>query len=212
MLACCYLITAVCLVHGERILRRYYGIYKIRANQCRESARRRREQSHLEKPVKWLGAADLSTFEMVAVGHPMAVQQALLQEAILTAEAFGDKGPPCRGGPWSNPKIGQKGRDEITDVRRLARNAACPSDARQQVLEYCRKNGYLMLASTDVLSRGGSPLPAAFPLWEAFMSDAPFSVRHIRRRALLPLLPLLVLGARVRVWRSCPCTALAARV
>ena len=156
MLACCYLITAVCLVHGERILRRYYGIYKIRANQCRESARRHREQSHLEKPVKWLGAADLSSFEMVAVGHPMAVQQALLQEAILTAEAFGDKGPPCRGGPWSNPKVGQKGRDEITDVRRLARNAACPSDARQQVLEYCRKkNGYLMPASTDVLSRGG---------------------------------------------------------
>ena len=154
MLACCYLITAVCLVHGERILRRYYGIYKIRANQCRESARRHREQSHLEKPVKWLGAADLSSFEMVAVGHPMAVQQALLQEAILTAEAFGDKGPPCRGGPWSNPKVGQKGRDEITDVRRLARNAACPSDARQQVLEYCRKKTDISCLRAQTFCRG----------------------------------------------------------
>ena len=216
MLACCYLITAVCLVHGERILRRYYGIYKIRANQCRESTRRHREQSHLEKPVKWLGAADLSSFEMVAVGHPMAVQQALLQEAILTAEAFGDKGPPCRGGPWSNPKNGQKGRDEITGVRRLARNAACHSDARQQVLEYCRKKTDISCLRAQTFCRGegggGGTLPAAFPLWEAFMSDAPFSVRHIRRRALMPLLPLLVLATRVCVWRSCPCTVLAARV
>ena len=73
---------------------------------------------------------------MEAVGHPMNVQSALIQEAILTAQALDDKGDPVRGGPWSNPHLGEAGRAEAAKVRRLAASAGSPAEARRKVLEY----------------------------------------------------------------------------
>ena len=150
MLACVYLLTAVLVLHGERVVRRYYGIFKMRSGQTRESARQRREKAHLERPVKWLRGCDPWTLKMDAVGHPMGVQDALLQEAILTAQALDDDEGPVRGGPWANPYMGSLGREEAAKVRRLAARASSPAEAREQVLEYLfRKNGYLARFKTS---------------------------------------------------------------
>ena len=136
MLACVYLMLGTCLVHGEKVVRRYYGIFKMRSNQTRESARRRREESHWQRPVKWLRGADPWSLRMEGVGHPMNERDALIQEAILTARGLDDGGGPVRGGPWSNPHMGNTSRDEAAKVKRLAANAESPAEARRNVLEY----------------------------------------------------------------------------
>ena len=66
----------------------------------------------------------------------MSYENALIQEAIMTAEAIGDGGPPCRGGPWSHSNIGSSGREEITLVQLFAARASNPVAARTVVGTY----------------------------------------------------------------------------
>ena len=152
MLACVYLITGICLVHGVKECRRYFGIFKIRANQTRESARLRRYQSHIERPVAWLKNCDASSMVMEAVGHPMRLADALVQEAIMIAAALEDGQGPVRGGPWAHPHLGENGRAEARAVGRLAGRAATPADARAAVLEYAMnldEDSYLRMHCLD---------------------------------------------------------------
>ena len=136
MLACVYLMTGICLVHGVKEFRRYWGIFKIRAHQTRESARLRRFQSHIERPVAWLRNCDKDSLRMEAVGHPMRLADALVQEAIMAAAALEDGSGPSRGGPWAHPHFGEKGRAEAKKVARIAGRAPTIAQARADVLEY----------------------------------------------------------------------------
>ena len=136
MLACVYILSAVCVVAGAKEVRRYIGIFKIRKNQTRESARKCREKHHADQPVEWLRQSDPSTVTMTAVGQPMSVGQALLQEAIDTAHALVDGEGPVRGGPWANACIRQRSHGEAAQVRRLVAMADSREDARQLVLDY----------------------------------------------------------------------------
>ena len=152
MLACVYLMTGMCLVHGVREWRRYWGIYKIRANQTRESARSRRFKNHVTRPVAWLKNCDASTMRMEAVGHPMGLADALVQEAIMAAAALEDGQGPSRGGPWAHPHLGDTGRAEAKAVSRIAGRASSPAQARADVLEYAMsldENSYLRMHCMD---------------------------------------------------------------
>ena len=152
MLACVYLMTGMCLVHGIKEWRRYWGIYKVRAHQTRESGRTRRFQSHLERPVAWLRGCDKDTLEMEAIGHPMQLADALVQEAIMAAAAFEDNNGPSRGGPWAHPHLGEKGRAEAKRVARIAGQASTPAEARANVLEYATslsEDSYLRMHRLD---------------------------------------------------------------
>ena len=112
MWACVCLRSAVCVVAGAKQVRRYTGIFKNRKTQTRESARKNRERHHAEQPVEWLRQSDPSTVIVKAVGQPMSVKQALLQEAIDTAHALVDGEGPVRGGPWANSKIRERSHAE----------------------------------------------------------------------------------------------------
>ena len=136
MLACVYMLSAVCVVAGAKEVRRYIGIFKIRKNQTRESARKNREKHHAVLPVEWLRQSDPATVTMRAVGQPMRVEEALLQEAIDTAHALVDGEGPVRGGPWANSCIRQRSLGEADQVRRLVAMADSREDARQLVLDY----------------------------------------------------------------------------
>ena len=137
VVACCYLLVAtVLLPRGVLQKRRYYGVFKVRQNQTRASAEARRLERHVATPVKWLKAA--RALEMRSVGHLMSVEQALAQEAILTAEALADGGDPCRGGPWACPHINAQGHKEAARVRRLVGRIRDPPDRRAAVIEYAR--------------------------------------------------------------------------
>ena len=152
MLAGLYLMTGMCLVHGVMECRRYWGIYKVRANQTRESARLRRFQSHTEKPVAWLRNCDKDTLKMEAIGHLMCLADALVQEAIMAAAGLEDGNGPSRGGPWAHPHLGDKGRAEAKQVARIAGRASTPAQARAAVLEYAMTLGedsYLRMHCLD---------------------------------------------------------------
>ena len=105
-------------------------------NRIREPARKNRERHHAEQPVEWLRQSDPSTVIVKAVGQPMRVKQALLQEAIDTAHALVDGEGPVRGGPWANSNIRERSQDEAAHVRRLVAVADSRQDARQLVLDY----------------------------------------------------------------------------
>jgi len=136
MLACVYMISAACIVDGTKTMRRYIGVFKIRKNQTRESARRKRAKEHMEQPVEWLRSSDPTSVDMTAVGQPMSIGQALLQEAIDTAHALVDGDGPVRGGPWANSRMHERSYDEAAQVRRLVAQADSRADARQLVLDY----------------------------------------------------------------------------
>ena len=151
VLAICYVCTAeVASKHGKET-RRYIGVTKLRGRPSHAAAAAR-EQRHAETPVKWLAAADASTLVLRPCGHAMAVEQALAQEALLTAQALFDGGPPCRGGPWALPWIGVRGRAEARAVYELWCQASDDAAARAAVLEYGQGLGvssYLRLHLAD---------------------------------------------------------------
>jgi hypothetical protein len=121
---------------GSKQERRYFGIFKIRGNQTKESAGLRRQQQHNSTPVQWLSGAVLGSVKLVPLGHVMGYGTALIQEAILTAQAMGEGGPPCRGGPWSHSNIGSSSREEVTEVQKLIAGASDLSAARKAVGTY----------------------------------------------------------------------------
>ena len=43
--------------------------------------------------MKWLSGADPGSVEVVPQGHVMSYKKALIEEAIMTAQAMGDGGP-----------------------------------------------------------------------------------------------------------------------
>ena len=137
-LACVYRVSATCSTNSGQELREYWGVFKVLANQTRESAWAARLRDHKTRPVVWLGAADVDSIKLTAIGHVMTVENALAEEAIQAAQALGDHRVPSRGGPWSHPKLGQKGFAESAAVRRLANRAPTPAAAREAVLEYAR--------------------------------------------------------------------------
>ena len=136
--ACCYVASALCWdAHsGSKQQRRYYGVFRVKGNQTKESAGLRRQQQHNSTPVQWLSGAEPGSVKLVPLGHVMSYEAALIQEAILTAEGMGDGGPACRGGPWSHCSIGASGREEIKMVQKLAAGASDPSAARRAVGTY----------------------------------------------------------------------------
>ena len=136
--ACCYMASALCYDShtGSKQERRYCGIFRVKSNQSKESAALRRGEQHNTTPVKWLSGADPGSVEVVPQGHVMSYKNALIQEAIMTAQAMGDGGPPCRGGPWSQSIIGSVAREEIVTVQRLAARARDPGAAREAVGAY----------------------------------------------------------------------------
>ena len=121
--------------------RRYYGIFKIFANQTRDSARQAREERHRTQPVAWLRAARPATMIMRACGHILSLEDALVEEAIRTAVAMVDKGSACRGGPWAHPHINSRGLEEAAEARRLNDKAGSPKEAREAVSEYAQSLG-----------------------------------------------------------------------
>lgn len=96
----------------------------------------RREEQHNFTPVQWLSGAEPGSVKVVSQGHVMSYDNALVQEAIMTAQAMRDGGPPCRGGPWSHSNIGSSGREEIAMVQQLAAGASDPASARKAVAAY----------------------------------------------------------------------------
>ena len=139
VVACCYLLTATILLpRGVQERRRYYGSFKIKAGSTRTSAASTRLERHIGTPVKWLCAALPDTLEMRPIGHAMSWQHALVEEAILSARAMTDGGDPCRGGPWANPHVGSKGREEAEQVCRLAARAVNAASARAAVIDYAQ--------------------------------------------------------------------------
>ena len=136
LLGCVYLLTAVCMRDGVEEVRRYIGMFKTKCSQQKEGARQRRERKHIERPVRWLSSAEPATMVMRCVGHVMDFQMTLVEEAIQAAVAIVDRGPPCRGGPWSGAHLGNAARDLAAAVRRRAARAATPAAARASVLEY----------------------------------------------------------------------------
>lgn len=136
--ACCYEATAICFNShsGSEERRRYIGMFKIKSNQSKDTAAARRECQHKDTPVEWLSRANPETIKLSPCGHVMGVKDALIQEAILTATAMADDGPPCRGGPWSHSNIGASGREEIKKIRGLASRAPTPAEARAAVGKY----------------------------------------------------------------------------
>ena len=133
--ACCYVASALCWdAHtGSKQERRYCGVFRVKGNQTKQSAWLRREQQHNSTPVEWLSGADPGSVKVAPQGHVMSYESALIQEAIMTAEAMGDGGPPCREGPWSHSNIGSSGREEIAKVQQLVARASSPSAARKAV-------------------------------------------------------------------------------
>ena len=67
---------------------------------------------------------------MEAVGHPMGLADALVQEAIMAAAALEDGQGPSRGGPWAHPHLGDTGRAGANAVSRIAGRASSPSRDR----------------------------------------------------------------------------------
>ena len=140
VLACCYLLTAtVLLPNGVREQRRYYGIFKVKANQTRTSAAAKRLERRIATPVKWLRLAIANTMQIHPIGHVMSLEEALTQEAVFVAQALNQGGQPCRGGPWSCPHVGAQGRKEAAEVRRLAARAPDAAAARASVIAYARE-------------------------------------------------------------------------
>ena len=89
---------------------------------------------------------------MEAVGHPMNLADALVQEAIMAAAAFEDGNGPSRGGPWAHPHLGDRGRAEAQQVARIAGRAPTPAKAREDVLEFAMNSGedsYLQMHCLD---------------------------------------------------------------
>ena len=134
--ACTYILTGRCSTSAGWEERDYVGVFRVKANQTRESARSCREMNHVGKPVKWMQQSDPDSLEMKVVGHTMTVQEALVQEAILTASRYTSGTVPVRGGPWAHPHIGVAGRQEIKAVNRISARAENPAAARRAVLEY----------------------------------------------------------------------------
>ena len=136
LLGCVYVLTAVCMYQGQKVARRYYGMFKIRSSQSKKSARSRREWKHVENPVAWLSSSDPHTVHMTCVGHAMDYQMALVEEAIQTAYGLVDGGAPCRGGPWAGGHLSDVSLGLAAEVRRRAARAPTPAAARTAVLEY----------------------------------------------------------------------------
>ena len=89
---------------------------------------------------------------MEAVGHPMGLADALVQEAIMAAAALEDGQGPSRGGPWAHPHLGDTGRAEAKAVSRIAGRASSPAQARADVLEYAMsldEGSYLRMHCMD---------------------------------------------------------------
>ena len=145
VLACVYLLTAVCHVRNQQERRQYYGVFKLRKGQTREAAARRRLRRHQATPVKWL---------QVGGGHPRDESPRPPSDvgprpragSHLTARTLHDGSDPVRGGPWASPHVGHAGRGEAAAVRRLAARAADGAAARQAVMSYAAslpQNSYL---------------------------------------------------------------------
>jgi hypothetical protein len=140
-MACVYMLTAICEVNGTQTERWYWGVFRIYANQSKDSAAQARLAGHRERPVAWLRAARADTMTMRSVGHPMSLGHALLEEAVQAARALSDGGAPCRGGPWAHPKINSRGLAEAAEVRRLTANAETANVARAAVLTFAEGLG-----------------------------------------------------------------------
>ena len=156
MFACVYLLTGVCMVHGVKETRRYWGMFKLRRNQTRHSAKCRRFKSHVERPVAWMKGCDASTLTMEVLGRQMHWQSALAEETILAANALADGGAPSRGGAWAHPHIGPKGLAEAASVRRIYANAGSAAEAREMVQQYVAGLGdqsYLRMHCIDLSFR-----------------------------------------------------------
>ena len=129
----------------------------------------------------------LSSMELKAVGHVMTLENALLEEAIQAAYSLADKGLASRGGPWSHPKLGRKGRDEAAAVRRLANRAPTSAAARASVLEYVRTldaDSYLYRHCLDLgFKRDSAEEHMAPPrVWKRKASGASQSGNQKRKR------------------------------
>ena len=148
MLDVCYVVTAFVLAEAGRELRQYFGICKVYANQSVKSALASRRKRHLARPVRWLAALDPTTFVLKQCGHEMTLENALAEEAILTACALQSKGAKSRGGPWAHQKIRKASRLEAKRVHAIWRKAATGAKARELVHEYAAQlpaDSYLRL-------------------------------------------------------------------
>ena len=98
----------------------YFGITRVDATQSPSSAVQRREEWCRELPVAHLRNAAWDTLEYAPVGHLLTLDNALAEEALLTATAMRDvKDYFTRGGPWHGARLGFRGSEEARQVARL---------------------------------------------------------------------------------------------
>ena len=111
------------------VLREYYGITRVRCNQTAPSACVRRHRRCLERPVAHFKRMNPSTLEYKPVGRLLAMEHALAEEALLTAESFLG-GAFVRGGPWAAANVGAAARSDMNRVVKLAEQSANRHAAR----------------------------------------------------------------------------------
>ena len=102
------------------VWREYFGITRVDANQSAASAVMAREAWCRELPVGHFKNAVWDTLQYRPLGHMMTLDNALAEEALLTAEAMRDhRDFYVRGGPWHGAHLGYKGNLEAKHVARF---------------------------------------------------------------------------------------------
>jgi hypothetical protein len=103
------------------VWRLYFGLTRVDAAQTAEGAVQRREEWCRALPVAHFRTAKWDTLEYTPLGHLMTLDNALAEEALLTAEAMKTMTDyNVRGGPWHGAKLGYRGNEECRQVARYA--------------------------------------------------------------------------------------------
>lgn len=120
------------------VWRLYFGLTRVDAAQTAEGAVQRREEWCRALPVAHFRTAKWDTLEYTPLGHLMTLDNALAEEALLTAEAMKTMTDyNVRGGPWHGAKLGYRGNEECRQVARYAyRWRADRAQARAEVKAY----------------------------------------------------------------------------
>lgn len=86
----------------EDSTRSYYGITGVLRNQSDNAAAFVRKKWHSNFPVKWMDGHVPGSLSIKVLKTGLSLAQALLAEAIATAEAWTML---TRGGPWCRKKV-----------------------------------------------------------------------------------------------------------
>lgn len=152
----CYVLRFVTFAREHR---EYYGVTELRRSQDQDEACQVRKKYHLLKPLGCMARGVADSFEIRPLGRPLSEENALLQEAILTATAMEDDSS-VRGACYSCEKhLGSFLRNLDHHVFRVCKNLEGQA-ARDAVKAYVSK-----LDSSHPLAKhvAGAPYKDADP-------------------------------------------------